>query len=626
MNLENFNKGQQEFITHYGSPAMVVASAGSGKTYSIIGKTIYLCNELGISESDILITTFTRNSSNDLKKKLKKNGLKNVNTGTFHSVCKVICERNGYNVMNQLKPYEIYNLFTKIIYSTDTPMVQDIMGWISYQKNYDIPYTSQEFMKKETDYTLDELQKCYKAYEELKSEKGCYDFDDMLLLARDILIKDTEGKFKYKVLMIDESQDSNMLQWQLTDLLCSTSDIYVVGDVKQSMYSFRGSVPEEFINFGKTHDAKIIYMNDNYRSDKEIINQANNFARAYFGNSPIYSDTISNSHEEGLVVKRKFMTSEMEAKYVVNKIEELLNKGYEYKDFFILYRNNNQVFDVESELRNREIPCVSKENGGFFKLKPIEFILSMIRLAINEEDDSAFENLVQSRMCFFKYISNAVINDIRMTARENGTSLYDASFKVDYPQQYQRNAFMDFHETISKVREGIDFGDMSTTQIISIIVNESKLINDIKKSANSEEEYEMKRDAIGKINMFVKDRNVYEFIDFVYSTGDMIGKKKKPSNAVQLMSIHSSKGLENKVVFVIGNNNNIFPNPQSSIDDEACVFYVAITRAKNITYVTASDTTSEFYRLYNKDNDEEVEEQPKPVKSRLAELLKNNQK
>lgn len=616
-----FNASQMEFIQHNGSPALIVASAGSGKSTVLIGKTIYLCKILGIKEEDILITTFTRNSANDLKKKLKKNGLKNVVTGTFHSVCKDICERNGINVMNQLKPYEIYNLFSKIVYSTDIPMVQDIIGWISYQKNYDIPYTSKEFMKKDTDYTLKELQQCYKAYEELKSEKGCYDFDDMLLLARDILIKDTEGKFKYKVLMVDESQDSNFLQWQLTDLLCSTSDIYVVGDVKQSMYSFRGSVPEEFINFGKTHDAKVIYMNDNYRSDKEIINQANNFARAYFGNSPIYSDTISNSDKDGVVIKSKFMTSEMEAKYVVDKIEELVNEGYEYKDFFILYRNNNQAFDVESELRNREIPCVSKENGGFFKLKPIEFILSMIRLGINEEDDSAFESLVQSRMCFFKYISNSTINIIRATAKENGTSLYDASFKVKYSKQYETNAFIDFHEVISKVKEGIEYGDMTTSQIISLIVNESKLINDIRKSANSEEEYEMKRDAIGKINMFVKNKNVYEFIDFAYSAGDMIGKKKKKSdNAVQLMTIHGSKGLENKVVFVIGNNNNVFPNPQSSIDDEACVFYVAITRAKNITYVTASDTTSEFYRLYNKGN----EEQSKPVKSRLAELLKNN--
>lgn len=622
-----FNASQMEFIQHNGSPALIVASAGSGKSTVLVGKTVYLCKILGIKEEDILITTFTRNSANDLKRKLKNNGIKNVTTGTFHSVCKDICEKNGINVINQLKPYEIYNLFSKIVYSTDIPMVQDIIGWISYQKNYDIPYTSEEFMKKDTDYTLEELQQCYKAYEELKSEKGCYDFDDMLLLARDILIKDTEGKFKYKVLMVDEAQDSNMLQWQLTDLLCSTNDIYVVGDVKQSLYGFRGSVPKEFISFGKTHDAKVIYMNDNYRSDREIIKQANNFSRVYFGKSPIYSDTISNSNDEGLVFKRKFRTSEDESKYVVDKIEELLNKGYEYKDFFILYRNNNQAFDVESELRNREIPCVSKENGGFFKLKPIEFILSMIRLGINEEDDSAFESLIQSRMCFFKYISNAIINDIRMTARENGISLYEASFKVDYPQQYQRNAFIDFHVTISKVREGIDFGDMSTSQLISLIVNESKLINDIKKSANSEEEYEMKRDAIGKINMFVKDRNVYEFIDFAYSTGDMIGKKKKKSsNAVQLMTIHSSKGLENECVFVIGNNADVFPSPYSDIEEEACVFYVAITRAINQVYVTCNDKPSEFYRLYNEDSDKEVEEQPKPVKSRLAELLKNNQK
>ena len=630
----NLNKAQQEFVNTLNQPVICIAGAGSGKSSTLIEKMRHLIQDLHIDSSEILAISFTRNSANDLIKKLKEKNITGVTANTFHGICKSICERNGIDMSKQLKLYEIENLFMKI--AGEPVKVNDIMNWISKQKNHEIGYDSYSFIYSESEYSEEELQEFYRAYELLKKQKQSIDFDDMLIFAKNILSKLPKGnEFQFSYVFVDESQDNNNIQHDLAKLLCSTDNVEYIGDFRQSIYKFRGATVSRFLSFPQNYkNTKTIFMDTNYRSDKEIVRISNDFVKPYYQEQALYCDMVANSKNKGQVYKSRFIDSEHEARFIVEKIEELINTGdYTVNDFYILYRNNKQSCDVEIKLKEAGIDYIIKSSEGFFEIKQISTIMSILRLGVNYNDDVAYKTILENRVGEVKYLPKTILNKIIFEASSTGESYLDTSVKLDDITPYQDKVLNSLYHLIRDVEDAINLSN-PIEDIISYIISKLKLYKEIEETSKSDEEEDMRKSTLQKIKVFAKGKSVQEFIDFAYGNGI---KKKNKKNGVNLMTIHASKGLENKVVFLLGVDNDVLPSSKAETElEEVNLMYVGLTRAKNIMYITSTNP-SKFYKELNCiditqqdviDNitNQEVEEQPKPVKSRLAELLKNNQK
>lgn len=590
------NKAQQEFVDTLNQPVICIAGAGSGKSSTMIQKVKHLTNDLGINPSDILLLSFSRNSANDLQKKLKKQKITGVTANTFHSVCKRICEANGYDMSKQLKLFEIENMFTRVDNEADT---NDILRWISYQKSREIMCDSNDFIFSENDllnYTKEVLIDYYKMYENLKTQKGCYDFDDMLLIAKKILSNLPKGnEYQYKYIMVDEAQDTSKVQFDLAKLLCSTNNIQIIGDFRQSIYKFRGAYVEKFLNFPKENEStKVIQMNTNYRSDTEIVRISNNFIRNYYEGNELLCDSVAFSQNEGRVEKYKFNNTDREAEFVVKKIKELIATGlYTEDDFYILYRNNKQAFEVELELKDNDIPYTIKDNGGLFKMREIQTIVSILRLVENENDNMAFKTILKNRISDFKYLNNYLLNDIIKDSSETGENYLRTSMNLRNLKPFQEKVFSELYYLVEDLKEKC--GTINTNEMINEIVNSLKIIKDIENTAKNDEEIESRKSSIFTLKKFANNKSVQELIDFVYS-GVVKGKKKK--GGVSLLTVHSSKGLENECVFVIGVNDGVFPSGMcEDILEEARLMYVALTRSKKQLYITSTEPSRFFKEL-----------------------------
>lgn len=630
----NLNKAQQEFVNTLNQPVICIAGAGSGKSTTLVEKIRHMVQELHINSSEILAISFTRNSANDLTKKLKEKGIIGVTSNTFHGICKNVCERNGIDMSNQLKLYEIENLFMKI--AGEPVKVNDIMNWIYKQKDNEIRYDSYNFIYSESEYNEEELQEFYRAYELLKRQKQAIDFSDMLIFAKNILSKLPKGnEYQFSYVFVDESQDNNNIQHDLVKLFCSTNNIEYIGDFRQSIYAFRGATVNKFLSFPQNYEnTKTIFMDTNYRSDEEIVRVSNDFVRPYYQEQALYCDMVADSKNKGQVYKSIFIDSEYEARFIVEKIEELINTGdYTVNDFYILYRNNNQSCDVEMKLKESDIDYIIKSSEGFFEIKQISTIMSILRLGVNYNDDVAYKTILENRIGEVKYLPKTILNKIIFEASSTGASYLDTSVRLDDITPYQDKVLNSLYHLIRDVEDAINLSN-PIEDIISYIISKLKLYKEIEEASKSDEEEDMRKSTLQKIKVFAKGKSVQEFIDFAYGNGI---KKRNKKNGVNLMTIHASKGLENKVVFLLGVDNDVLPSSKSETElEEVNLMYVGLTRAKNIMYITSTNP-SKFYKELNCiditqqdiiDNitNQEVEEQPKPVKSRLAELLKNNKK
>lgn len=310
-----FNKQQLEAIEHLNGACAVIAGAGSGKSTVLVNRIKNMVTN-GIKEDRILATTFTRNSSRDLKLKLASLNIRNVEVGTFHSVCSKILTNEGIKVNNGIKPYEVENIFKKSL-GLNSVDYDDIISYISYQKNY-MRNPNDSFVYKHSEYNEDELRIAYCEYEKYKNLKGLMDFDDYLLMAYKIIKRNS--KYTYDYILVDEHQDTNMIQNELIKFLCPSGNVFCVFDYRQAIYTFRGGNPEYCMNF-KTHykDAKVINLDYNYRSTKDIVDNANRFIQEYYGNYKYYSPSIANNARASDIDYPYFTTKEDEASYVVEK-------------------------------------------------------------------------------------------------------------------------------------------------------------------------------------------------------------------------------------------------------------------------------------------------------------------
>lgn len=592
--MTKFNTQQLQAINFYKGACAVVAGAGSGKSSVLVERIKNLVNTHSVSQHDILAISFTNKTATELKNKLKKIGLENVNVGTFHAICSRILLQENIKVHGKLvSEWKAENWFKTI---DQKPNTADILSFISYQKNYR-KTPSDNFVEKESDYTEEELREFYKIYESMKDKEGLFDFDDHLLMCLDIL-ESNKGKYSYEFILVDEHQDSNFVQNRILQELCQSGNMFACFDARQAIYSFRGGNPEYCLNFEKYwNNPTIINMFINYRSTNNIVKNANKFIRPYFKNYKHYVDSEANIQSNGHISINTYTDREDEGVEVVDKIEELITKGEDLNEIAVLYRLNSHSSYVENELKKRNIEYDIANDSSFFKRKEVNGIMSYLRMIHNPHDDNAFENVFRLRNYPLTFFSGKLFDEVRKQSGLNNMSLYEAFINMKYDKPWQQKAAKEFETNINKLKLQKD-KNVSVVTLITNIVKSFKIETFIKDNYSDREEINDRLNSIEVLKSFVKNNNLEQFITYVYSTNT---KKKVKKNAVRLMSVHSSKGLEWNNVFLIGVEDDKFPHERSSVDEEARLFYVGITRSKENLYISEIKNDNSNRNLFIKE-------------------------
>jgi DNA helicase-2/ATP-dependent DNA helicase PcrA len=583
-----FNKQQQEAINSKDGAFAVIASAGSGKSTVLVNRIKNLIENFNVDESDILAISFTRNTANDLKSKLNKMGFYNVNTGTFHSICANILTNEGYDISKELYEWQRDKCFKDINSKVDA---KDVSSFIGYQKNYLKTYTD-EFVCKDSKYSEEELRKYFKEYEQLKIKNNAYDYEDWLIMCHELL---KVKPYHFKYILVDEHQDSNLVQNLLLHQWCESGNIFCVFDYRQAIYTFRGGNPEYCMNFDKEwQNAKIINLDVNYRSCYDIVKNANNFIKKYYGNYKYYSDSIANSKNSATIDSFSYTSRNEEGIDIVNKVENLIKNNVNPNDIAILYRLNSHSNYIEGELRNRKIPYYISNESSFSKRKEVDGIMSFLRLVENPHDDGAFENIFKLHTYPIKFFTEKQdLNEIKKFAGLHNLSYYESLVSMKFDKDWKNKSVKTFEDSITKIRLQKD-KKLSIESLIDNIYKVFQFDEYLSEKYTDEEDFEDRKNSIQVLKSFIRNETLSKFINFVYGTNN----KRKATDGVKLMTVHASKGLEFKYVFVIGIEDGKFPHEKSDLIDEARLFYVAVTRSKENLYLSQIYDDNRFVNEY----------------------------
>lgn len=588
----NFNKQQLEAINFHNGACAVIAGAGSGKSTVLLNRVKNLVEKHNVPESEILTISFTRNTANELKSKLKNMGLWNVNVGTFHSICARILalENIRLDQAKMIRDWQIENLFQTGDTKVDT---KDIISFISYQKNYLRSYND-KFVEKDSKYSESELRKYFKSYETYKEKNGLHDFDDYLIWCLEAVRK-SKYKHTFEYILVDEHQDSNLVQNLLLKEWCESGNIFCVFDYKQAIYSFRGGNPEYSMNFANDwEDATTIHLDTNYRSASNVVSNANSFIRNYYGDYEHYSELVPSIATEGVVNIKTHSDKEEEAKDVAEEVQRLLENGTDPNEIVVLYRLNAHSFYIEHELRQRNVDYHIVNDSSFFKRKEVSGVLAYLRLAINPDNDGAFMEIFNELRNYpLTYFGRAVFNDIKKISNNNDISLFEAFSETRFQKDWQASNREVFIDSINYLKRLYD-GGASTYELVSAIINEFRLVKYIEDKYSNDEEIKERIDSLEVLKTFVRTDSPEKFLDYVDSTS----QKKPKKNCLKLMTIHASKGLEFENVFLIGVEDGKFPHERSDLVDEARLFYVGVTRPKDNLYISQIFDDNRFIKEY----------------------------
>lgn len=585
----DFNKEQKEVINYINGALQVIASAGSGKSTTLIQRVYDLVNVHNVSEEDILCISFTKNSSEELKKKLTNKDLSEVNVGTFHSIAlRLLLRYNGFdstykNLITEWKvEKELYQVHKDMDITEEFKLDQILLA-INMQKCY-MRGVDDEYVI--TDINETHLRAYYHAYEELKQKEKSYDFNDWLLHCIDLL--DKKSSFKgYEYLLVDEVQDSNLLQHRFMKTLCKNGNIMVVGDISQSIYGFNGGVPSMFMDFDKKWDnVKVINLNTNYRSCKNIVENANKFIKQYYSDYRYYKDAMSSNTKNGKITLYDNYSVEEETEVVIKEINKIIKSKESLNEIAVLYRNNAQSANIEMELKSLDIPYTISGGSSLFDYKEIKCIHGILRLIQDTSDDFAMELIIDNKLGSFMYLNSSVISNIKKYSASNNVSLFQSLTECRYDKPWMSKNMDSFCRDILKLKSQYDKGVSMDTYLNNII----KLFQIKEKILESKyEDKEVRLNAIELIITKCKNKSLADTIDFIGSSKKKVEKKVKSEENIKLMTIHASKGLEFNNVFLIGQCDRVMMAKTDTEDDvlqNVNLFYVAITRPKTNLYIS----------------------------------------
>ena len=600
--LKNLNDEQIEAVKHNEGPCLVLAGAGSGKTKVLTNRIAYLI-ENGVRDYNILAITFTNKAAKEMRDRVY-NLVGDVASfiGTFHSLgLRIIRENCGYlnlpSNFSIIDSDDVLTVIKKILkdMNLDTKQYSPsyIRNRISFIKNQML---SEMELDKFFNTPIDKIVvDVYYKYNERLIASAAVDFDDLLLMPVRLFEHNKEilehYQERYKYILIDEYQDTNPVQYKLSKLLASKyKNIFVVGDMNQSIYAFRQADYHNIVNFEKDYaNAKTIKLEHNYRSTNNILNAAN--------------DVISHNKErkdlrlysdKGDGPKITYLRSydeRHEISLVIDEINKLYLDGYEPKDVAILYRTNAQSRAIEEVFASKGIPYKIYGSYYFYNRKEIKDLISYLKLIYNDKDEISLRRIINVPK---RGIGDSAIKDIELRANLNQCSMYDAL------ESKKELEFKDIIESIKKSSE-----NLSLTELIDEVLDKSGMKKELESSHLIEDETRLENLMEFKsITASYEERtgsvNLGDFLEEISLVSDQ-ANHTEDGNVVTLMTLHSAKGLEFPVVFMVGMEEGIFPHNMSimedNIEEERRLCYVGITRAKEKLYLT----NAKRRMLYGKD-------------------------
>ena len=590
--INGLNKEQKEAVEHINGPCLVLAGAGSGKTKVLTTRIANLINN-GIDSYNILAITFTNKAAKEMRSRI--NNIVDENfafVGTFHSLGVRIIREN-YEVLGLSRNFTIIDgddalsIIKKILKDFNLN-VKDyspsyIRNKISFIKN---EMLSQAEIEKHFNTDFDKVVvRIYEEYLNILRRNNTVDFDDLLLLPvklfnnhKDILEKYQE---RYKYILVDEYQDTNEVQYKLIKLLGKKyKNVFVVGDVNQSIYGFRWSNYRNILNFEKDYkDALIITLNQNYRSTNTILNAANSVIKNNESKKEVhlYSDL-----GDGVKINyKKARDDKEEIKYVVKEIKKLLNDGYDYKDIAILYRTNAQARAIEEGILKENWPYKVVGSYYFYKRKEIKDLICYLRLIANPSDDISLKRVINYPK---RGIGNKSIEEIELIASSLNTSMFDCLMK---PKE------IEFKKLIENLKEKAK--DLDLTELIDVLLEDSGIKKELENDPSLEAQIRLDnlmefRSITESYQNDTGSVNLEDFLEDISLVADSADHSDN-DNTIYLMTIHAAKGLEFKGVFLIGMEEGIMPHANSldtkeDLEEERRLCYVAITRAKEKLFIT----------------------------------------
>ena len=594
MNLEGLNKEQLEAVKTTEGPLLVLAGAGSGKTKVLTTRIAYLIKEREVSPFNILAITFTNKAAKEMKTRLVNlvGDMANFSQiSTFHSFGLRLLREN-YDLLGYDKNFVIMDsddtltLIKKIMKDMNVDVKQfnprAIRNQISSCKNELVSYIEYEkFAAGDFEKIVLEV---YKRYEKTLKNNNAVDFDDLLILPIK-LFRENKGVLekyqdKYRYILIDEYQDTNQAQYVLVKLLSSKyQNICVVGDNDQSIYRFRNADYRNILNFEKDFkSAKVIMLEENYRSVKNILDAANSVIK----NNQNRKDKNLRSNK-GIGDKITYYRSDDEkdeSNFVIKEVKKLIDNGVNYEDISVLYRTNAQSRNLEEEFLKYNIPYRVVGSFYFYSRKEIKDLLSYLRLIYNEKDDVSLLRVINvpKRGIGLKTVQNLVDK-----AETNKISLYEA---IDSGKELE---FKNIIESLKKIRE-----NLTLTELVDKVLEVSGIRQELVSEKSLEADIRLENlEEFKSITKAFEDREgVISLEDFLADIALVSDREeyREEGKKVSLMTVHSVKGLEFPYVFVVGLEEGIFPHINSLMDnaeleEERRLMYVAITRAKEKLYL-----------------------------------------
>ena len=590
MNLDNLNDKQREAVLYNNGPLLIIAGAGAGKTKTLTTKIAYLIEESITTPYNILAITFTNKAAKEMKDRLGVligDLAKKVQVSTFHSFGLKLLKEN-YNLLGYDRNFVIMDsddsltVVKKIIkdlgYDPKIYNPKAIRNKISSCKNEMISAKAYERFAV-SDYEQ-VVHKVYEKYEQKLRQNNSVDFDDLLLLPIQLFREnpDTLKKYQdlYQYILIDEYQDTNQAQYILTKMISEKNRrITCVGDDSQSIYSFRGANYKNILNFEKDYpDAKIILLEQNYRSTNTILDAANQVIK---NNTQRKDKKLWTDRGVGEKIKYYRAYNERdEAQYVIRKIKELINKGVEYKDIAILYRTNAQSRVVEEEMLKENLPYRVIGSFYFYSRKEIKDLIAYLRLIHNSKDNISLLRVINTPK---RGIGLKTIENLTTKADLEGISIYEA---------INSGKELEFKKTIEKLKEISK--DLTLTELIDKVLDASGLKKELESEQTLEAEVRLENLEEFKsiTKSFEEKEGLISLEDFLLEISLIsdVEEYKDDPNRISLMTVHSVKGLEFDHVFVIGMEEGLFPHMNSlmeniALEEERRLCYVAITRAKD---------------------------------------------
>lgn len=590
--LDGLNKEQKEAVLHKEGPCLVLAGAGSGKTKVLTTRIANMIND-GIYSGNILAITFTNKAAKEMRDRISNMVENNYAfVGTFHSF--------GLRVIREnTEKLGLTSNFTIIDSDDVSSVIKKIMKELDIStKEYSVSYIRNKisFIKNEmlSDSEVDKYLnsppekvavKVYHEYEKVLKRNNAVDFDDLLKRPVELFMQNDDilDKYqeKYRYILIDEYQDTNEVQYKLVKLLASKyRNLFVVGDVNQSIYGFRWSNYKNILNFEKDYpDSKSITLNQNYRSTNTILNAANSVIKNNVERKEV---NLYSTFGNGVKIKYFRGNDEKdEVKLVVDEIKKLLDEGYDYNDFAILYRTNAQSRNVEDAILKVNWPYKVVGSYYFYKRKEIKDLLCYLRLISNHQDDVSLERVINVPK---RGIGDTSINNLRSLAKDNNECMFKCLSK---PKE------VEFKKLILELTE--DAKDLDLTELIDVVLEKSGMKEELEKEHTLEADIRLENLMEFKsiTENYQKETGTVNLEDFLEDISIVADQSEHQTldNAITLMTMHAAKGLEFKVVFLIGMEEGIMPhsmslNEESNLEEERRLCYVGITRAKERLYIT----------------------------------------